>query len=295
MKMPVQTTKTSNIYFPDGALVSIMASGEVSYTDVGAIEQGVTATLNWDESQIETGNAGKLAKRIRNMTIAGAFNLINLEPASINRLGGGMFSITTTAASATTDIPDQVIAAGWDDNVKYELIMETSSSNDTKLRTTAKPTLTSVTLDAAGTPETLTEIGSGAGGDYMIVADGNSYSGWSIIFNSAGMSTGTPKTKAITIDYGSNTPVAKTTINCGSSGVTLAAYAMKITHTDDNSLTRVLELFSVDGNSGGFAFNFKGANEDGVETMPLTFTAKIDSSKTDGQQLFSWSVDNGAA
>ena len=287
--MPVQTTKISNIYFPDGALVSIMASDEVSYTDVGAIEQGVTATLNWDESQIETGNAGKLAKRIRNMTIAGAFNLINLEPASISRLGGGMFSIATTAASPTTDIPDQVIAAGWDDNVKYELIMETSSTNDTKLRTTAKPTLTSVTLDATS-PESLVE-----NSEYVIVADGNSYSGWSIQFISANMSTGTPKANSITIDYGSNTPVAKTTINCGSSGVTLAAYAMKITHTDDNSLTRVLELFSVDGNSGGFAFNFKGANEDGVETMPLTFTAKIDSSKTDGQQLFSWSVDNGAA
>ena len=289
MKMPVQTTKTSNIYFPDGALVSIMASGEGSYTDVGAIEQGVTATLNWDESQIETGNAGKLAKRIRNMTIAGAFNLINLEPASINRLGGGLFSITTTAASPTTDIPNQVIAAGWDDNVKYELIMKTSSTNDTKLRTTAKPTLTSVTLDATS-PESLVE-----NSEYVIAADSNSYSGWSIQFIPANMSTGTPEANSITIDYGSNTPVAKTTINCGSSGVTLEAYAMKITHTDDNSLTRVLELFSVDGNSGGFAFNFKGANEDGVETMPLTFTAKIDSSKTDGQQLFAWSVDNGAA
>ena len=292
--MPVQTTKTSNIYFPDGALVSIMASGEASYTDVGAIEQGVTCTLNWDESQIETGNAGKLDKRIRNMTMAGSFNLINLEPASINRLGGGLFSITTTTASPTTDIPNQIIAANWNDNTKYELVMYTSSSDSTKLRTTTKPTLTSVTLDAAGTPETLTEIGAGAAGDYMIVADGNSYSGWSIIFNSAGMSTGTPKDKAITVDYGSNTPVAKTTVHAGSSGATLSAYAMKITHTDDNSLTRELELYSVDANSGGFAFNFKGANEDGVEMMPVTFTAKIDSSRTDGQQLFAWSVDNGA-
>lgn len=287
--MTVQTPKTNHIYFPDGAMVSLMASGEAVYTDIGAIEQGVTCTLNYDEIQIETGNAGKLEKRIRNMTMAGAFNLINLEPESINRMGGGMFSITTTAASETTSIPDQVIAANWDDNTRYELIMETSSSDSTKLRTTTKPTLTSVTLDAAGTPETLTE-----NNDYVVVADGGSYSGWSIQFISANMSTGTPKTKAITIDYGSNTPVAKTTVHAGSSGATLAAYAMKITHTDDNSLKRELELYSVDTNSGGFQFNFKGANEDGVETMPLTFTAKIDSSRTDGQQLFAWSVDNGA-
>ena len=287
--MTVQTPKTNHIYFPDGAMVSLMASGEAVYTDIGAIEQGVSCTLNWDESQFESGNAGKTRKRIRNMTMAGSFNLVNLEPASINRLGGGLFSITTTTAAPTSAIPDQVIAANWDDNTRYELIMETSSSDSTKLRTTTKPTLTGVTLDAAGIPETLTE-----NNDYVVVADGGSYSGWSIQFISANMSTGTPKTKAITIDYGSNTPVAKTTVHCGSSGATLNAYAMKITHTDGNSLTRELELYSVDANSGGFAFNFKGANEDGVETMPLTFTAKIDSSRTDGQQLFAWSIDNGA-
>lgn len=292
--MPAQTTLTSYVYFPDGAKVSVKESGAGSYTDLGAIENAVTATLNYDESQVETANAGKLAKRIKNMTIAGAFNLINLDPANIVRLGGGLFTSSTTAASANTTIPNQVIAANWNDNVKYELIAYESSSDSTKLKLSAKPTLTSVTLDASGTPETLTEIGAGAGGDYLVVADSDSYSGWSIIFNSAGMSTGTPKTKDITIDYGTNTPVAKTTIYAGSSGATLSAYAMKITHTDSNLKVRELELFSVDGNSGGFQFNFKGANEEGVESMPLAFTAKIDTSLTDGRQLFAFSVDNGA-
>jgi len=292
--MPSQTTITSYVYFPDGAKVSVKESGAVSYTDLGAIENAVTATLNYDESQIETANAGKLAKRIKNMTIAGAFNLINLDPANIVRLGGGLFTSSTTAASANTTAPVQVIAANWNDNIKYELIMLESSSDSTKLKLSAKPTLTSVTLDAGGSPEVLAEIGAGAGGDYMVVADANSYSGWSIIFNSTGMTTGTPKAKAISIDYGSNTPVAKTTIHCGSSGATLAAYAMKITHTDSASKVRELELYSVDANSGGFAFNFKGANEDGVESLPLTFTAKLDSTLTDGRQLFAFSVDNGA-
>jgi len=292
--MPVQTTITDYIWFPDGAKVSVMAAGEVSYTDLGAIEQGVTATLNYDESQIETGNAGKLAKRIKNMTIAGAFNLINLDPANMVRLGGGLFTSSTTAASANSTIPNQVIAAGWDDKIKYELVCYESSSDSTKLKLSAAPTITSVTLDAGGTPETLTAWAAAASGDYTIVADADSYSGYSIIFNSASMATASPKTLAITIDYGTNTPIAKTTVHCGSSGATLAAYAMKITHTDSSSLVRELELYSVDANTGGFAFNFKGANEDGVETLPLTFTAKLDSSKTDGRQLFAFSVDNGA-
>ena len=266
-----------------------MAAGDVSYTDLGAINSAVTATLNWTENQIETANAGKTIKQIKEMQIEGGFTLINLNPVGVEKLGGGLFTKVDTAGTATTDIPDQVIAANWNDNVKYELIMLTSSSDSTKLRTTAKPTLTSVTLDATP-PETLTE-----NDDYVIVADTGSYSGWSIQFISANMTTGTPKANTITINYGSNTPVAKTTLYAGSSTELLTAYAMKITHTDDNSLTRVLELYSVDPNSGGFQFNFKGANEDGLEEMPLTYMAKIDSSKTSGRQLMAFSVDNGAA
>ena len=292
--MPTQTSITSYIWFPDGAKVSVMASGEVSYTDLGAIEQGVTATVNYDESQIETGNAGKLAKRIKNMTVAGAFNLINLDPANIVRIGGGMFTSATTAASATTDIPDQVIAANWDDNIKYEIIAYTSSSDSTKLKLSAKPTLTSVKLGDAGT-EVLLEIGAAAAGDYMVVADSNSYSGWSIMFNSAGMSAASPKTFAITIDFGSNTPVAKTTLWCGNSSVTFSSYKLRFTHTDDFGLTRVLELFAVDTNSGGMSIDFGGANEEGVEEIPFSFTGKCDSTLSGGTQLFSFSVDTGAA
>ena len=62
----------------------------------------------------------------------------------------------------------------------------------------------------------------------------------------------------------------------------------------DNSKVRELELFSVDPNSGGFQFNFKGANSDGIESMPLSFTAKLNSAKTTGRQLFSYKVDSGA-
>lgn len=288
--MPVQTTQTSYMYFPDGCKVEIKDYNDVSWTDLGAINSAVTATLNWTENQIETANAGKTVKQIKEMVIDGGFTLINLNPIGIEKLGAGMFTQVDTAASPVATIPNQVIAAGWDDNIKYELVMYTSSSDDTKLRVTAVPTLTSVTLDAGGTPETLT-----VNNDYVIVADTGSYSGWSIVFMSANMSTGSPKTLAITIDYGSNTPVASTTIYAGASTELLNAYALKMTHTDSNSLTRTLELFSVDPNSGGFVFSFKGANEDGLEEMPLTFKAKLDTTLTDGRQLFAWTVDNGAA
>lgn len=288
--MPVQTTQTSHVYFPDGAKVSVKKSTDVSYTDLGALNGSVTCTLQWDENQVETANAGKLAKQIRNMRIEGALTLINLNPTGIEKMSGGLFTKVDTAASAVTTIPNQVIAASWADNVKYELVMYTSSSDSTKLRITTKPTLTSVTLDASGSPETLTE-----NNDYVVVADTGSYSGWSMQFISANMSTGSPTTKAITIDYGSNTPVASSTLYAGSSTVELTAYSMLIQHTDSSSLHRELELYSVDPSAGSFVFSWKGANEDGVEEMPLTFQAKLDTSLTDGRQLMAWTVDNGAA
>lgn len=294
--MPVQTTKTSNIYFPDGAMVAVKAAGESSYTDVGAINSAVTATLNWTENQIETANAGKTAKQIKEMQIEGGFTLINLEPASIERMGGGVFTKVDTPGTQVdaADIEDQIIPINWNDNVKHELRMYDSSAG-VSLKMSTKPVLTSVILDPDDAEEALAEIGAGAAGDYMIVADSGTYSGWSIIFNSAGMSTLNPKTKTILIKYGANTPVASETIYAGASTATLTAYAMQITHTDDNGKIRRLELFSVDPNSGGFQFNFKGANEEGLEEMPLTFMAKLDTSLISGRQLMAWTVEVGAS
>ena len=282
--------------FPDGAMVAVKAAGESSYTDVGAINSAVTATLNWTENQIETANAGKTAKQIKEMQIEGGFTLINLEPASIERMGGGVFTKVDTPGTQVlaADIEDQIIPTNWDDNTKYELRMYDSSAG-VSMKMATKPVLTSVILDPDTAAEALAEIGAGAAGDYMIVADAGTYSGWSIIFNSVGMATLDPKTKTIEITYAANTPVASTTLYAGASTATLTAYAMQITHTDDNGKIRRLELFSVDANSGGFVFSFKGANEEGLEEMPLTFMAKLDTSLTSGRQLMAWTVETNAS
>ena len=281
--MPVQTSNTSYVYFPDGAKVEIKASGDVSYTDVGAIAQGVTAVLNYDENAVITGNAGELRRQIRNMTMQGEFTLINFDPDAIEKLGGGLFTKVTTTDSPDTGVVDQTIASGdWAYNTPVNLVLTNAAGDN--LVASAVPTLTSVT---GGTDGALVN-----GTDYHLVSDENSPSGYSIMLVDS--LTITTLTQAIVINYASVTPVADTTIYAGDSTETLSAYAMKITHTDDNGKTRSLELFSVDTNSGGFAFNFKGANEDGTEELPVAFKAKIDSTKTTGRQLFSWTVQAGA-
>ena len=288
--MPVQTTKTENIYFPDGAKVSVKAAGDVTYTDLGAIGSDVTATLNWDENQFETANAGKLSKQIKNMTIDGGLTLINLNQEGIEKMSGGIMTKVATAGTAVSTIPVQDIAGPWEENAIYDLVMLTSSSDSTKLRMATKPVLTSIVLDPTDVNEALTE-----NSDYIVLENSNSYSGWSVVFIADKIVPTGATALPIGITYGTNTPVASSTLYAGSSTVVIDAYSMLVEHTDSDGKKRSLELFSIDPNSGGMQFNFKAATSDGVEEMPLTFTGKLDTSKTDGRQLMAWTVDTGAA
>jgi hypothetical protein len=279
-----QTTKEGYIYFPDGAQVLIKEAGAGSFTDLGVITTAVTNTLNWEENVVNTANRGQLQKQIRNMTMEGGFTLISLDPNGIQKLSGGFMQTTSVPGSSVTSIDDQTISAGWSDVSNINLsVVETGSVDIGRL--TAAPVIASVTADSSGA---LT-----ANDDYTIVADTNSSSGYSIVLNTAGTKT-VSTTEVITIEYTSAIPVASTVVTAGSTTAILEAAAMQIKHTDDNGKVRKLDLYAVDTNSGGFQFNFKGANEDGVEEMPLTFTAKLDTSRTSGDQLFSWTVETGA-
>lgn len=287
--MPTQTTN-KNLFFPDGCLVAAKLTPLGPWIDLGATNSTANATLEYTVNQVTLANAGKSDPQIREMTVKGGVTLVHWDPSNIEALGGGMFEKVETAGTPLATIPDQDIDSGWNDNIQYELVMETSSTDNTKIRPTTKPVITSVTLDPDGTPEVLTEDL-----EYVITENRNFTSGYGIQFISSAMSTGSPKTFPIRVDFGTNTPIASTALHFGTSTQVLTAYALKFDHTDSNSKHRKLELYSVDTDSGAFQFNFKGANEDGVEELPFTFTAKIDESLVDGRQLGTFTIDAGAA
>ena len=286
--MPAQTS-LENIYFPDGCQVLIKADGDADYTDLGVIEGDATATFNFDVNQIETGNAGKTVKQYKNMTVDCGFTLNSLNPTALEKIGTGLFTVTSTAGTPLATIPDQVVAIGWDENIVYDIVMETSSTDSTKLRTSAQPVFSAVTLDLGGTPEVLA-----AGTDYIIVPS-DCYSGWGISFISANMGTVTPKTFAITMEFDTNTPIASKVMTAGTTTQVSSPCEMMYKHTDSDNLIRSFYMPSCEPNSGGFQFNFKGMNSDGLESMPITIGARIDTTKTDGAQLFTWTIENGAA
>lgn len=270
--MPVQTTKKSYIYFPDGAKVSVKSKDDADFYDVGAINSAVTATLNWTESVVETANAGTLDTKISNMEIAGGFTLINLDPEGVAKMSGGVLSLEEVTGASPVTFDDQVIS-GVTAGTWYALELLKNSTPYNLLSSAATPVITSVTAAAALTENV----------DYVIVKDSE---GFKIKF--------VANADEVTIVYGANTVVASKKLHGGSSTIVLKPYAMKIDHEDANGKHRILHLYAVYGNSGGFQFNFKGANEDGVEEMPLTFTGRLDTSLTNGKQLFTWEVEDGA-
>jgi len=281
--MPTQTTLKQNVYFPDGAKVEYSTDGS-SFSDLGAIGSAVTGTLNYEVNEVITANAGTLQRQAKNPTLAAGFTLININPSNIADLSGGMLTAATTNDSANTSVPDQVISSGdWAKSTAVPLVMYTSSTDSTPLRASAAPTLTDVEGSEDGTLS--------AGTDYEIIEDSSSFSGYSIVL----LNAITTLAQDITIDYASVTPIERTTVTGGASTTVMETVALRFTHTDDDSLVRQLTIYAADVDSGGFQFNFKGANEDGVEEMPLTFTGKLDTSRTSGDQLFSFIVDDGAA
>jgi hypothetical protein len=266
---------------PDGAKVEI--DGGSGYVDLGAFNSDVTATLNFDVNEILSSNAGKIKRVAKNMTMEWAGTLINLNPTGVALASAGLLTTETTDGTAVTDAEDQVISSGWTD--LKSIALAASSSAGVNLRFSSAPTITSVTGDTAGV---LVE-----GDDYFIQEDENSFSGYAIILNTGGI-TGLVTTEAVTIVYASITPIAKVTLSGGSTTFDFVSYAMRITHTDSSGLIRRLNLPSVTPNSGGFQFNFKSSESDGSEEMPISCLADLDTSLSDGKQLFSWEVETGA-
>lgn len=273
--MGAQTTVKDYIAIPDGCKVEVDDGS--GYADIGATMSDVTNTLEYDVNKVESANAAVLIKSTRNPRITGAFELGNLNPELIEKMGGGMFERVSTSGSVTPEDQVQEDPAAL---VLVNIVMLDSSDNN--LRPAAAPTVTSVTGATSGV---LT-----VNVDYDIVADDTSPSGYSIRYES-GAVTGS---EDVTIVYPSQSMLSSQVLYMGSTTVELDAYAMRFTHTDDAGLIRRLELFSVNTSSGGFAFNFKGATSDGIETMSMAYEATLDSSRTDGRQLAAWTYDAGA-
>jgi len=274
--MPVQSNK-KNVRFPDGCEVAVSTDNGSTYFDVGAILGSVEAVLNYDENLVNTANAGTLLKQIKNMTMTGSMTIINQDPEVFENLGAGIISKTEIAGTPVASPDNQVIASGSATDVTpYALVLADAG---TVFTPSSAPSITSVT----GATDGLLV----ANDDYTIIVDQNASSGYSIVLNTAG-ATLTTMAQVLTIVYGSSTPIAETQLDWGTSTLELNTYILRFTHYTDDAKSNFdyrLFTYAADVDSGGLAFSFKGAEEDGVDEIPFSFTGRLDTGRADGKQL----------
>lgn len=279
--MPNQTIVDRGfLKIKDGCKVESSTDSGVTWRDLGETEGDVKMAVSWSEFIRQTGNAGVKKPIIRDMIIEGAFNLTDLSPDTFVDLSNGAITSVTTAASPDATINTHVIAANWtaDTAIPIQVI-------DTE--TSVEYICTSITLAS------VTGSVSGAGianDDYFVITDSNSKSGYSIVLKTTGTNT-FATSETITIAFTTVTPVANTTLYCGTSTLELTPYSLRFTHVDSSSNTDFqVVLPVVYSKSGAFVLDFGGQGQDGVDMLPVQFRAQIDSTATDGHQLFSYLI-----
>ena len=277
--MPIQTTKsTTFLRFADGAKVAVDDDGSGTFRDLGVCQGSVNASLDFTKEKIETANGGVVANRYRQMLISGSFTLIDLDPQNISELSAGMITRTQVAGVLFDTAPDQAISYLGTGIEMFDLAPTTAAGVAVRVATLGA--LTSVTGSVNGA---LT-----VNVDYTIVANPNSFSGYSIVFNPAG-ATLTATAQTITVDYDDVTPYASQTLTMGTTTGTLSAVAIRFTQEDSagDVIARVT-IYSATPNSGGIQFGFKGAEEGGIDELPISFEGDLDTTRTDGDQLLSF-------
>ena len=102
--MPRQTDQ-ANYQFPDGFALEVSKDGGSTFTDIGIVAAGATATLNWDEMRIDAGNYLGLIKKAKNFTCALAPSALwNWDPAKIVKVFDGILSSTGATNPTGTDL-----------------------------------------------------------------------------------------------------------------------------------------------------------------------------------------------
>lgn len=281
--MPEQVVRTeSYMTVPDGCATYVDAGA--GYVCLGVQDGDTELKLNWKESQEETANAGMPDPSISEQEVEGSLTLANMDMDVLINLYGGMITAVPTAGDEHASIPDQVIPSGWTDNVQYDLLPHATAADATILKLPDKPVITSVKIATSSSPETLTEDS-----DYVVSVKAGSPSGWAIQFIEAGMTE--KGNGAITIDWGTNTPTARTTYYSGESKMTLSPFVLKFEHTDDESKVCGAIINRCYPKPGSFQFGYGAATKAGHDTIKFDFKGVLDTTMTSGQQLFSRYID----
>lgn len=234
-------------------------------------QNGATYQINTETASIAFDDVGDVRDEVSDETVTLSLSSGQvLNQDLIELIGGGLFKKTTVAGTPVSGAV-QEIDAGW--SYDQVIMIENQNGDGTE------PTVNTVTQDPGGTPTTLT-----ADTDYFVVKLPEV--GWGIMLVDT---VDTDPTYGLEIDY-DYTPADRVKITRG--GVkTIDSIIMAFQTMDGNDEYVTYEFYKVytDGNLG---HGFSPENSAEPITMDLTFTARKDTNRASGDQLYN--MDRGA-
>lgn len=245
-------------------------SGSTWY-NVG-LARGVQLQENPEISDIQADNGPDIVSYVSRHTATISWNSLEIYLPNLNRLRGGIDTLAVSSADATT-ITDSWASSEW----AYNTALFLSQQGDS----TTLPNITAVKTHKSGSTTALTTNGK----DYVKTLDANNQRGVIVLSTDFGGDAKDTESLRVTYVYGKIN--ARTLATGGLS--TITPFWFRLTNkqmVNGVAKYRYITFYSV-SLASGLNFAFKSGNEaDPILESPFSLTAKLDTTRSEGSQLF---------
>jgi hypothetical protein len=256
------------VMLPRGLEVAIQTDPTTPnvYTDLGVIYNDGTMEFTYD-SQEYTGSQGeRLLSFINNMQATASFDLVQLKLENIHKLMSGASDLVIENGTPVAVTGETIVAGAWDENVFIPFANQNGNGT--------VPTSISVANDGALI----------AGDDYLVTESGGIW-GIVVVAGKGDVS------EDLVLNY-TYTPAVSKKITVGSPSVEVVPRSLRIrqnqgTESAPKYLTAIIHSAT---NENGLSLTFNRFDSDSPQLVPITMVGKVDPSRTDLDQLFSFEV-----
>lgn len=270
--IPNTSLANTNTVVYGSCKLEISTDSGSTWTNLG-LARGVSFTEEPTITEIQSDNGPDIANYISDHKATITWNALELYIPNLDKIRGAIDTISVTSATATTRV-DTWESTEWAYNQNLILVMQGDS--------TTLPTITKVrTRSTTGGYSTLTTNGK----DFVRTLNDGNKVGLSILTTNFGGDAKDTEDLLVTYNYGAIQ--ARKLTSGGKSTITPRWF--KLTNKQIVSGVakyRTITFYSV-MLASGLNFAFKSCKEaDAVLEMPFTVTAKLDTTRSSGDQLF---------
>ena len=229
---------------------------------MGVLKGDSAIEITYDLIEALGSQAEEVLSYAKNMRAVATCELYQLHLPNIEKILDGIATVTSQAGVLQAGVNDVVNSGDWE----YDKFIPFVNQNGDG----SSPTVNSVTgsVDGALVEDT----------DFFVIMNEAGVWGYYVI-DSATVTTEAQNLTANT-DY---TPAASKTLKMGSPSASLTAKIVEFSKTQNSKIFRV-RLWSAK-NEAGLTIGFPDSNADEPTSMPISLSGRLDSDKTDGEQL----------